>query len=150
MEIHDANPLCSNPPPATPINIHEAHGIMSLGCKPDAAWEWIQTTPVWPRLTAGLSLAGAELECVGHANGWSFGAEPLAVGLPVVLRFDTPDTWDPRRQSWTIRRVTVAVNEVGTRGAVLSSELLGGPDNAREMAMEAFAFRAGGGVPDVD
>lgn len=162
MVIHDV-PAIDLPP--SPITITQAtclgQPFMHLGCKPEVLWEWLRTTPVWPKLVADVpklmtkdqfgctNLECAELECCGHVDSWG---EPQlsAIGLPVMIQFDCPDHFNISRQSWTIRRTRIAVSVDGTRGTVIETQLLAGPNEAREMALESLAWREGGGIPDVD
>lgn len=134
----------------SPIKIGETHGYANLGCSAERVWEWLQRTPVWPALTAGMTLSSVKLDCAGHANGWMCGPEPLALGLPVVVQFSAPHTFSVQRQSWSVFVATVAVNEDGTRGTVVETEVVAGPDESGELAAEGFAWQQGGGIPDVD
>lgn len=155
MIVHDATPSIGSPTPEsltlTTTTTDPRYPRTSLGRTPEAVWEWLRQTPVWPRLTAGMpNLPHATLDGVGHAHGWQGGEDCIAVGLPVVVAFDVPTAFNMRRQSWDHLRVRVAVNEDGTRGAVVLRETLQGADDAADVIAEGDAFRAGGGVPDID
>ncbi len=133
----------------------------------EAAWEWLQHTPVWPRLLADVpNQADDELELrwAGAISETVFVDGPLGMavrdyqapnplfqlGMRVGAQFTLADHWDARRQSWATRTVEVAVNDDGTRGCIVSQEVNDGPNETHDRAMEALAWRAGGGILDVD
>ena len=110
----------------------------------------------WRERPAGMAVLGIEplAPVVAHlrATGKRLGdpgcegiapelyATALAAGLILMVRVAITDDWN--------RSATVAVNEDGTRGCILQSGL--GRRVMDDAEAEAFAFRADGGIPDVD
>ena len=154
--VHHVEPSAGGPAPeCVKLSSAECPGwffgpVTSLDRSPELIWEWVQKTPVWSRLQPPQHDARhAELVSAGPADAWVCKDLCLAIGLPIVIEFQSPIVsrlpWNPE-----YIRTRIAVNEDGTRGAVVHSEHYVCEDESGDIREESYAFFASGGIPDVD
>lgn len=123
-------------------------GFQKIAWKRDPM-EWFANSPVFEPLMKGLGIDPSKpklltLAYQGPTQEW------LAIGLDVMVAFEVPHQFNIPRQSWDVRHILAVLNRDGTRVGVASDEIIGGPNDGREIAIESLAWRAGGGIPDVD